>query len=73
MDKTRNLISMDNYSTLIPKEIIDEIGKENKIYGTHKQKYNYEKQIMLLNIYYDNDIIKRENIRAHAKNHYTMH
>ena len=61
--------SVDTYSTLIPKEISDEIGKEDKIYAKHK-KNDYEKQFMRLNIYYDDDSdIKKpcENIRAQKK------
>ena len=38
MDKTRNLNSIDNCSTLIPKETIDEIGKERRIYGERNKK-----------------------------------
>ena len=70
IDKTRNLNSIDDYSKLIPKELIDEIGKEDKRYGKHKKKYDYEKQFMLSNIYHDNDSdIKkpRENIRVHKR------
>ena len=55
---------------IIPKEIIDEIGKEDKIYRKHKKKYDYEKQSMMLNIYYDNDSdIKKqcENICVNKK------
>ena len=69
MDKARNLNSNDNLSTLIPTEISDDIGRKIK-YMVNIKKHDYEKQFMVLNIYYDNDSdIKKlcENIRLHKK------
>ena len=64
--EAQSLNSIDNYSSLIPKEIIDEIGK---LYAKHTKKHDFEKQFMLLSIYYDNNTNTktRQNIRVHNK------
>ena len=49
MNKTKNLNSINKYSTLIPKEKIDPISKDDKIYGkynTKSLKYALNKRII---------------------------